>query len=119
MAILIIVLILALLVAIAGMILAFNNPGIITVKFLTWSFESSLAVLSLASLGLGVVVGWLLTVPGSIKKSLTIGQNKKKIDQLEKQLASKTYNLPKVDDEAIAASRAESSSGAPGSTSAP
>ena len=119
MAILILILILALLAAVAAVILAFGNPGVITVHFLTWNFDSSLALLLLASFGLGVVLGWLLTLPASIKKSFTIGQNKKQIEKLEKQLASKTYNLPKVDDEVIAASKAESSSDAPGSTFAP
>jgi putative membrane protein len=109
MAILILILLLALLAAIAAVVLAFGNPGVITVHFLTWNFDSSLALLLLASFGLGVVLGWLLTVPSSIKKSLTIAGHKKKIDNLEKQVAAKTYNLPKVDDAAIQAATAASS----------
>ncbi|MBN1427438.1 MAG: LapA family protein [Anaerolineae bacterium] len=101
MAILIIILFLALLVAIATVILALYNSEIITVSFLAWSFQSSLAVLLLTSFGAGGLVGWLITLPSSIKKSLTISGNKKKIENLEKQLSSKTYNLPKVDDEVI------------------
>jgi uncharacterized membrane protein YciS (DUF1049 family) len=106
MAILILILLLALLAAIAAMILAFGNPGVITVNFLSWSFSSSLALLVLASFGLGMLLGWLITVPGSIKNSLTLAGNKKKIEGLEKQLASKTYNLPTVDNAAIRAAQA-------------
>ncbi|MBN1311813.1 MAG: LapA family protein [Anaerolineae bacterium] len=105
MAILILILILALLAAVAAVLLALYNPNAITVTFVSWSFESSLAAIVLASFGIGALLGWLLTVPGSIKKSFSIAQSNKKIDQLEKQLATKTYNLPKVDDEAIQAAK--------------
>lgn len=107
MAILILILFLALLAAIAALILASGNPSVIPVHFLSWSFNSSLTPLMLGSFVVGLLLGWLITVPGSIKKSLTIGGHKKKIEGLEKQLASKTYNLPKVDDAAIQATKTE------------
>ncbi len=113
MAILILILFLALLVAVAALILASSNAGALTVNFMMWSFTSSLTPLMLASFGVGLLLGWLLTVPGAIKKSLILSGSKKKIEGLEKQLASKTYNLPKVDDAAIQASKAEPSTPTP------
>lgn len=109
MAILVLILFLALLAAIVAVILAFSNPDAITVKFLMddWRFTSSLAPLMLASFGVGALLGWLITVPSSIAKSLALAGNKKKIESLEKQLASKTYNLPKVDDAMIQAAQAK------------
>jgi uncharacterized membrane protein YciS (DUF1049 family) len=113
MAILILILVLALLVAVAALVLASSNPNPIIVHFVTWSFDSSLTPLMLASFGVGALLGWLITVPGSLKKSLALAGNKKKIEGLEKQLASKTYNLPKVDDAAIQASKAELATSTP------
>lgn len=106
MVILILVLFLALLAAIAALILASGNPNVIPVHFLSWSFNSSLTPLMLGSLGVGVLLGWLLTVPGSIKNGLALAGNKKKIEGLEKQLAAKTYSLPTVDDARIQAAKA-------------
>jgi uncharacterized membrane protein YciS (DUF1049 family) len=113
MAILVLILFLALLIAVAALILASSNPNPLVVYFLTWSFDSSLTPLLLASFGVGALLGWLLTVPGAIKKSLTLAGSKKKIEALEKQLVSKTYNLPKVDDAAIQASKAELAASTP------
>jgi uncharacterized membrane protein YciS (DUF1049 family) len=103
MAILILILFLALLVAVAALILASSNPNAITVAFLTWSFNSSLTPLMLVSFVVGLLLGWLMAIPGSIRKSITIAGHKKKIEGLEKQLAAKTYSLPAVDNAAIQA----------------
>ena len=107
MAILVLILFLALLAAVAAVILATGNPGVIPVHFLTWNLNSSLTPLMLGSFGVGVLLGWLLTVPGSIKNSLTIAGNKKKIEGLEKQLAAKTYSLPAVDNATIQAAQSK------------
>jgi uncharacterized membrane protein YciS (DUF1049 family) len=89
MAILILTLVLALLAAIAAVIFAMGNPGVISVHFLSWSFDSSLTPLLLAAFVLGLILGWLITLPASIKKSLTIAGNKRKTENLEKQLPRK------------------------------
>jgi uncharacterized membrane protein YciS (DUF1049 family) len=107
MAILILILFLALLVAVAALILASSNPNAINVAFLTWSFTSSLTPLMLVSFVVGLLLGWLVAIPGSIRKSITIAGHKKKIEGLEKQLAAKTYSLPAVDDARIQAAKAE------------
>lgn len=107
MAILILILFLALLAAVAAVILGSSNPNPITVYFLSWSINSSLMPLMLGSLGVGALLGWLITVPGSIKKSLALAGSKKKIEGLEKQLAAKTYSLPTVDDARIQAAQAK------------
>jgi uncharacterized integral membrane protein len=71
------ILVLALLAAIATVIFALGNSGVVTVHFLKWSFDSSLTLLMLAPFALGLLLGWLVTVPTQIKKSLTIRANKK------------------------------------------
>lgn len=86
MVILILSLVLALLAVSAAVIFAMGNPGVITVHFLSWSFESSLTALLLAALILGLVLGWLITIPTSIKKSFTIAGQKRDAKRLEKRL---------------------------------
>jgi uncharacterized membrane protein YciS (DUF1049 family) len=86
MAIFIVTLVLALLAAITAVVFAIGNPGVISVHFLSWSFDSSLTPLLLAAFALGLLLGWLITVPASIKKSLSIAGHKRKSESLEKQL---------------------------------
>jgi uncharacterized integral membrane protein len=77
-------LVLALLAAIATVIFALGNSGVVTVHFLQWSFDSSLTLLMLAPFALGLLLGWLVTVPTQIKNRLTIASNNKRTsgDQL-------------------------------------
>ncbi len=86
MAILILTLVLALLAAIAAVIFAMGNPGVIPVHFLSWSFDSSLTPLLLAAFALGLILGRLITIPASIRNSFTIAGHKRKAEKLEKQL---------------------------------
>jgi uncharacterized membrane protein YciS (DUF1049 family) len=86
MVILISSLVLALLAVSAAVILAMGNPGIITVHFLSWSFNSSLTPLLLAAFILGLSLGWLITIPTSIRKSFTIAGQKRKTKKLKEQL---------------------------------
>jgi lipopolysaccharide assembly protein A len=80
---LIVILVLALLAAITTVIFALGNPGIVSVQFLKWSFDSSLTVLMLAPFVLGLLLGWLVGVPTLIKHTLTIASNKKKVSKYE------------------------------------
>lgn len=89
MVILILSLVLALLAVSAAVIFAMGNPGVITVHFLSWSFESSLTTLLLAALVLGMLLGWLITIPTSIRKSFTIAGQKRNTKRLEEQLPPK------------------------------
>ena len=89
MIILILTLVLALLAAIGAVIFAVGNPGVISVHFLSWSFDSSLTPLLLAAFALGLILGVLITIPASIRKSFTIAGNKRKTESLEKQIPPK------------------------------
>ena len=86
MAILVLTLVLVLMAAIAAVLFAMGNPGFISVHFLSWSFDSSLTALLLAAFALGLILGWLITIPASIRKSFTIAGQKRKSASLEKQL---------------------------------
>jgi putative membrane protein len=81
-----ILLILALLVAVVAVIFALQNPTAITVSFLVWKFDQSLALILLLALALGVIIGLLTILPSVIRSKWQLSARKKKIDALEKSL---------------------------------
>jgi uncharacterized integral membrane protein len=57
---------------IATIIFALQNPAIVSLDFLGWGFESSLAAVILLATAIGGVLGILFSLPSIIKKSFTI-----------------------------------------------
>ena len=79
-------LILALLIAVIAVIFALQNTTQVTIAFLIWQFDQSLALVLLLSLAIGVVIGLLTISPTVIKGKLAASNQKKKIDSLEKEI---------------------------------
>lgn len=61
--VLIILLSIALLISLAALAFAVQNTGAVTVSFLIWRFESSLALVLLITFSLGALVAILLLAP--------------------------------------------------------
>lgn len=76
-------LIVAIIIAILAVVFALQNAVPITVSFLPWRFESSLALVLLITLALGIMMSLLVSVPSVIKKMKIISNQKKKIQKLE------------------------------------
>jgi len=76
-------LIVAIIVAILAVVFALQNAVPITVSFLTWKFESSLALVLLITIALGVIMSLLVSVPSMIKTRKMISGQKKRIKELE------------------------------------
>jgi len=76
-------LIVAIIVAILAVVFALQNAVPIKVSFLTWRFESSLALVLLITLALGILMSLLVSVPSMIKRRKMISNQKKKIQELE------------------------------------
>ncbi len=72
------ILVLALIAAIATVIFALGNPGIVSVHFLKWSFDSSLTLLMLAPFALGLILGWLFGILTAIRRRLTVAASQKR-----------------------------------------
>jgi len=83
-------LIVAIIVAILAVVFALQNAVPITVSFLTWRFESSLALVLLITLALGIIMSLLVSVPSMIKTRKMISSQKKKIQELESGLQKET-----------------------------
>ena len=76
-------LIIALVIAIVAVIFALQNSIPVTVVFLVWRFEGSLALVLLLTLAIGVILGLSVSMPSIIRRGRTIAAQQKKIVELE------------------------------------
>lgn len=81
-------LILALIFSFLLVILAIQNADVIDIDLYFWTLEGSLAVVLVATFGLGTLTGLLFSIPGNLRK-------KKEIRDLKRNLqATKTKTPP-------------------------
>ena len=59
--------ILAFFLAMALLVFVAQNTRVVDVRFLAWSLEMSRAIMLLAVLGIGFVLGWLVSSLGRLK----------------------------------------------------
>ena len=88
-----IILILAVAIAIVAVFFALQNAMVVTVSFLFFQFDSTLALILLVTLGLGIIIGSLGLLPNLFKKRLEISRQKKRILQLESHQDSKPSDI--------------------------
>jgi uncharacterized integral membrane protein len=73
----------ALILALLVTVFAVQNNQQITISYLFWSIEGSLALVLMISLVLGIVIGVLLMAPGSVRSRLQIGGLQRSVRSLE------------------------------------
>ena len=100
-------LILALVIAIVMVFFALENPVIVSVSFFGYAVEGSLALFILAAMGVGVLIGLLLMIPGRIKSGLSNARHRKKIGTLEASLDEHKTKLAAMEKLAESASPPE------------
>lgn len=91
-----ILLILALLIAIVAIIFALQNTAAVTVSFFVWQFHQSLALVLIVTAIVGVLIGILTVLPGSIRGKWRGVNQRKRIDALEKSLQSEKVQREEV-----------------------
>ena len=64
-------------------VFAVQNPGIITVRALNFTFDTSLLVVIVAGFGAGVLGGWLAGLPGYFRRRSEAGASARRIRELE------------------------------------
>ena len=79
-------LILAALIGVLIAAFAIQNASPVAVKFLVWQFESSLAVVIILSLLAGMILIFLISLPGRLKRRKELFDKNRKINELERQL---------------------------------
>lgn len=72
--------------AILAVLFAFQNAAVVTINFGVWQLEQSLAVVLIATLGLGIVISILLSLPTILKRDWQNSQQKQKISELQNKL---------------------------------
>lgn len=87
-------LILALAISIVAVFFALENTMMVTVSFFGNAVDGSLALFILIAVGIGVLIGVLITTPGRIKSSLSNARNRKKIGTLEAKLTETEKPAP-------------------------
>jgi putative membrane protein len=86
----------ALIIAIVAVIFALQNPAAVTVSFLVWQTQGSLALVLLITLLFGVLISLLVSVPTVIRRSRTISIQRKQIQSLEGTLAEREQQLQEL-----------------------
>lgn len=79
-------LILALILVIIAVVFAVQNVAIVTISFIAWKVDISLAVALLLALGAGVLISVLVSIPGRIKGGWNNASQKKKFNNLAAEL---------------------------------
>lgn len=84
----ILLVIVGLTMAILAVLFAFQNAAIVTINFGVWQLEQSLAIVLIATLGLGILISILLSLPTILKQRWRNSQQKSKISSLQAQIKS-------------------------------
>lgn len=82
-------LILGLILGALVIILAAQNLGVVTVTFLAWTFQGSLALILVIAAAVGILICAFLSLPDMWSKRLTIYRLRKENNELREELAHK------------------------------
>ena len=80
----------ALLIALVAVIFAVQNTALVTVSFLLWDIENSLAVILLVAVFAGVLISLFASLPGWVKNRLVVTNYRKKVKELDANLAKQS-----------------------------
>jgi uncharacterized integral membrane protein len=83
--------------AIVGVAFAMQNNVPVTVDFLLWRFDSSLAMVLLLALALGAIIVALLTTPATLRWQWQLARQKRRIEGLEKTSAEQRSRIAELE----------------------
>jgi lipopolysaccharide assembly protein A len=92
--------ILGIAVAVGGVAFALQNNVPVTVAFLLWRFDSTLAMVLLLAIALGAIIVALVSTPAALKKQWQLSRQRREIASLNAtiaQLQSRIAGLPSQD----------------------
>jgi len=88
----------ALIIAICLVLFAVQNPALVTVNFLFFSFEGSLAFILILVFGAGFLAALMLAFSSLIRKSSALREQKKIVKKLENTVTTQRHS-PYPEDE--------------------
>jgi uncharacterized integral membrane protein len=86
----------ALILALLVTVFAVQNNKTITISFIFWSIEGSLALVLMITLVFGIVIGVLLMAPGSVRNRLQIVGLQRSVRSLEEEKANAAASPPEL-----------------------
>ena len=89
----IVLLIFSLIIAFIAILFAVQNNNPVEVKFLSWHYEGSLALILFIALLTGALISFLVTSPSLIKGKMASSSHKKRADRLETDLSETKKQL--------------------------
>ena len=96
-------LLIALLIALVAVIFSLQNTQVVSINFLAWTFQSSIALEMIVTLIAGVLVGILAMLPASIRSQIQISSKKREkagletsLTQVQQQVAALQKQLDEV-----------------------
>ncbi len=89
-------LLIGLLLGAVAVVFALQNITTITVVFLTWHIQGSLALILLVSVAVGVIISLMVSLPGAIKRNFQIASLKRQNIKLKEELFNNKKELESV-----------------------
>ncbi len=86
-------LVLALIIALIAVVFTIQNTALVTVTFLVWDLNHSLAFVVLLAILAGVLISQFVAMPGRFKRKLEITNQTKKIKDMETELMSSKVRM--------------------------
>ncbi len=86
-------LVLALIIALVAVVFTIQNTAMVTVTFLVWELNHSLAFIFLLAILAGVLISQFVSVPGKVKRTVENTNQKKRIKDLDTELMSAKVRL--------------------------
>lgn len=84
--------IVSLAVAALAIVFSLQNNIPTAVQFLAWKFEGSLAIIFLAAVAAGVLIGFFASLPAHLRTRWNLRAARKRVEQLESTVAKLTEN---------------------------
>jgi lipopolysaccharide assembly protein A len=78
----------ALAVALLAVVFAVQNTGAVTVAFIGWTFQGSLALVLFVAFVAGALASFLASVPAMVRGRMATGQHRKELAALQADLAA-------------------------------
>lgn len=103
-----ILLLLSLIIAILAVLFAVQNIDTVTIRFLTASFQGSLALILLVAMVIGSSISLLASLPTLIRNQWIIRGQRKKMAELEISLANHKMKLAEAENKLLAKEQATS-----------
>jgi lipopolysaccharide assembly protein A len=89
--------IVAMLVAAGGVVFALQNDISVSVTFLFWRFDSSLAIVLLLTLALGGFIVALVSTPSTLRRQWAAARQGKRVIELEKICAAQQNTIAELE----------------------